>query len=91
MCSCFFKDYPPLGQSLWTSGQRQKYGDCKTPFVWKLLSGEIPFTYTHWTAGEPNCQDNVELCMGMSGADGNGWNDISCDKIIRPVCEYTPK
>src|SRR6218665_1278767 len=80
----------PLGQLFWTSGQRQKDGDCTTPFVWKLLSGRIPFTYTDWKAGEPNCRGNMEFCVDLWAIKGYQWNDVPCNIEICPVCEYTP-
>ena len=40
-------DDKSVGKLLWTGGQRQKDDDCKTPFVWKRLNGEMAFNYTY--------------------------------------------
>ena len=80
-----------LGQLFWTSGQLQKNGDCTTPFVWKLLRGDTPYTYTDWKESQPNCGSNMEFCMHLWATKGYQWNDAACNFHMCPVCEYTPK
>jgi|SRR6218665_1345679 len=73
------------GYLVWIGGQR-KSGRCDNPFVWKTLNGiEVPFNYTNWGPGEPNC-DSGETCVHMSCPD-NAWNDFRCHFSSFPLCE----
>jgi len=73
----------------WIGAQRQNVNSCATPFVWKSSSGQqTPFTYTHWLAGEPNCQRNAEKCAHIWDLSKNlAWNDEPCHIQLCSLCQ----
>lgn len=85
--------YVPLsnvgGKSVWIGGQRQNSAGCDPRFVWKTLdSTEIPFNYSNWFAGEPNCQLGDEHCVHVSSGVNYTWNDSTCYFPHCPFCEF---
>jgi len=89
--ACVLSGWSHLGNWFWTSGQRQNENNCRSRFVWKLsCDEELPFQFTSWVPGEPNCRDNQEFCVHIWPKNNFTWNDESCNSQICPLCEYTP-
>ena len=81
--------WPAGGKSVWISGQTKDQNRCGTPYVWKTLNAiEIPFNYTNWLAGEPNCLRNVERCAHVVAGRDYGWNDSQCSLLSCALCEF---
>merc|ERR1712131_60500 len=69
----------------WWIGLRQHCSDCA--FEWNDLS---PLDYTNWREGEPNDAGEGEDCVQIFDDELFGWNDDSCDKHFKFICEvYT--
>lgn len=79
-------DWCDGGYLLWMSGQSEN-ANCPDSFAWKALNGiEVPFNYTNWGSGEPNCAGN-EFCVHMASCKDLAWNDYSCSRMSFPLCE----
>lgn len=86
---CLIPQWPGAGNSVWIGGQTKDPDSCGTPYVWKTLEGvEIPFNYTNWLIGEPNCGGNAEKCAHIAAGLEYTWNDNPCNFQICALCEF---
>ncbi|XP_026783919.3 CD209 antigen-like protein C isoform X2 [Pangasianodon hypophthalmus] len=61
--------------------------DRSTERVWKWVDGTA-LTTAYWAKGEPNDAGNEEDCAEIwSSADRKGWNDVTCSRKERWICE----
>lgn len=74
---------------VWIGGQRRNLEQCNSPFVWKTLTGiEVPFNFTNWRTGEPNCgRYKDENCVHIAPGFGHVWNDLNCNYLYFALCE----
>lgn len=87
--ACLNSLWPEGGKSVWISGQTQDPNRCGAPYVWKTLEAvEIPFGYTNWLDGEPNCLGNAERCSHISAEREYTWNDSDCNLLSCALCEF---
>lgn len=85
---CVLPVYTHYKQSAWINGQRKIPNQCNTPFVWKYKHGiELPFAFTYWGSGEPNCHENNEHCAHITTLLDYRWNDVPCAFSLCSVCE----
>ena len=67
------------------------YRDPKNRSRW-LWVDESLLTYTNWYTGEPNDKGGAEDCAELySPFYGVKWNDKSCNRSVRYVCEISGK
>ena len=72
----------------YVGGQRIVEQDCDSAFVWKLNSTTtIPFTYTNWAPGEPNCDFGNEGCLNLYSVLNYQWNDGACAFRTHYICQ----
>ena len=89
--ACIAPGYTGHGPLFWTSGQRMVGNDCTSPFVWKPWSDKgLPFEFTSWMPGQPDCLLNVEFCVHFWPTNDFDWNDGLCNITFCPLCEYNP-
>jgi len=77
----------------WTCGQRQSLLCGADPWVWKTRTMNIPVSYTNWVTGQPNCQNQNEMCLHLTTPTylgiGTQWADINCAWLLCPMCEMS--
>lgn len=72
----------------WIGGQTQDPAQCRTPYFWKPVPlVEIPFTYTNWIPGQPDCWRHTENCINIESWQHYRWNDAGCQLLLCSVCE----
>ena len=81
------------GYGFITSGQRLIDNDCSSPFAWMPYPGtHIPFNYTNWSPGQPNCwscpEGRYESCAHYDSAYNFQWNDYDCHDAMCPICQF---
>ena len=78
-------------KDIWLSGARNTTNCQSKLFVWRPKPGiEIPFNYTNWSSGRPNCYGGNEHCVQFFSTSSYEWNDESCNSTMYPLCEYDP-
>lgn len=71
-------------------GQTVNPDNCKTPYVWKPVGvAAMPFTYSNWFPGIPNCFAVGENCAVIAAEPkfSYRWEDIQCVAKFCSVCE----
>ena len=61
----------------------KNYLDGKDSWVW---SDGSSWVYTNWDMHEPNSLDG-EHCLEIDGPSGRKWNDVSCNRKVKAICE----
>jgi hypothetical protein len=85
-----------VGAWFWASGQRLNETSCTDEFVWKISNDkQLPLSFTFWMQDEPNCFRNqlglpVEGCLQIRPETDFKWNDVPCEIVLYPLCEYDP-
>jgi len=79
------KMLPVTSHIVFTAGQRQKVGDCNSPFVWKSKS-QTPVSYINWAAGNPHC-NNGASCLKVDVDAHMQWQAGDCSSGAVGVCE----
>lgn len=64
---------------IWTSGS-----DLAEHGEWKWLSSGLPMTFTNWTKGEP--ENNQERCLCFHKP--TAWHDCGCSEKFAFICKY---
>lgn len=64
---------------IWTSGS-----DLAEHGEWKWLSSGLPMTFTNWTKGQP--QNNQEHCLCFHKP--TAWHDCGCSGKFAFICKY---
>lgn len=76
---------------VWMGGQRAIPGNCNIPYVWKPLgAADIPFTYTNWSPGMPNCLHADENCAVIAVPPHLYylWEDSGCNDDLCSICQF---
>ena len=76
------------GNKVWTGGT-----DAASEGAWVWSPSNTPLSYTKWNKGEPNDHGSGEDCLEFKeelNSEGPGkWNDISCARTLKYVCQTT--
>ena len=73
------------GGSIWI-GAYAEPGRGNAATSWKWVTGE-PWSYTRWSAGEPNNSGNNEHHAHFLNS-GSSWNDMAANELHRSLVEY---
>jgi hypothetical protein len=85
---CISLLWPSAGNVIWIGGQTRNASRCGDPYVWKPLRGiEIPFNYTNWGSGDPDCFESKEHCAQIVTGRNYKWNDGVCNSLSCAICE----
>ena len=68
------------GNTVWIGGT-----DAASEGTWAWSPSGTPLSYTNWNVGEPNNVGGNEHCL--AAVYTGGWNDASCDILLKYVCE----
>lgn len=65
--------------------------ECTKNWLW---SDNSQLDYTDFISGQPDCYQNMERCVQIVYANSDsgqaiGWNDLNCDKTLKPICMLT--
>jgi len=90
---CNLSKYFLAGYSFLLGAQRKVYNNCKSPLVWKISSTvSFPMTYANWYGNNPNCFPHpsklIENCLNYRSNNDMGFNDIPCEFLACPICQY---